>query len=83
MALEARTAPGKGRGLFAARAYAAGEIVLEELPVVATVSQALKLAYCSVCLRCLPSGKQLAAGRRLLLRYHRRLSSRLMCSCYH
>ena len=57
-AVEVRTAPGKGRGLFSTRPIAAGESFLDECPAVLTVSQALKRDFCSVCLRSIPAGKQ-------------------------
>ncbi|KAK9833822.1 hypothetical protein WJX74_006946 [Apatococcus lobatus] len=55
MTVEVRTVPGKGRGLFSTRHISAGESILDELPVVLTVSHALKQSYCSVCLRFIPS----------------------------
>ena len=62
-ALEVRTVPGKGRGLFATRDLQPGETVLTEAPVLLVVADEYRNSTCAGCLRALNGcpGEQLAA----------------------
>ena len=49
--LAVQEVPGKGRGVFATRDIAAGEVVLREQPLVLYPQNATGAAFCSHCLR--------------------------------
>ncbi|KAL4419948.1 hypothetical protein ABPG75_007046 [Micractinium tetrahymenae] len=62
MLVQVREAPGRGRGIFAARPISAGEVVLRAPPVLLYPQHGTAAAFCSHCLRAFNSLEENAAS---------------------